>query len=60
MGESSGLLLKKGQTFLNLGNPKKALKIYEIILKDEPQNIEALIKKRTHTRNDWEIYGSHR
>ena len=45
MEESSNLLLKKGQTFLNLGNPKEALEIYEIILKDEPQNIEALIKK---------------
>ena len=39
------MLLKKGETFLNLGNPKEALEIYETILKDEPQNIEALVKK---------------
>ena len=46
MEESSSVLLKKGETFLNLGNPKEALEIYEIVLKSEPQNIEALIKKR--------------
>ena len=45
MNESPSVLLKKGQSLLNLGNPKEALDIYEIILKDEPQNIEALIKK---------------
>lgn len=45
MEESSNRLLQKGQKFLNLGNPKEALEIYEIILKNEPQNIEALIKK---------------
>ena len=45
MSELPNVLLKKGQSLLNLGNPKEALDIYEIILKDEPQNIEALIKK---------------
>ena len=39
------ILLKKGQSLLNLGSPKEALEIYELILRDKPENIEALIKK---------------
>ena len=39
------LLLKSGQTSLNLGNPKEALIFYEKVLAQVPQQIEALLKK---------------
>ena len=38
-------LLKKGQTCMNLGNPKEAMIIYNQILKQDPLQIQALLKK---------------
>ncbi len=38
-------LLKKGQTCMNLGNPKEAMIIYNQILRKEPLQIQALLKK---------------
>ncbi len=38
-------MLKKGQTFLNIDNPKEAMIFYDKILAQNPQHIEALLKK---------------
>ena len=38
-------LLNKGQSSLNLGNPKEALSFYQKILDQNPQHLEALLKK---------------
>lgn len=38
-------LLEEGQTLLNLGNPKKALIVYDKILLQDHENKEALLKK---------------
>lgn len=38
-------LLEKGQTLLNLGNPKEALVFYEQVLRQNPTQIEGLLKK---------------
>ena len=45
MSEKIESLLKSGQTSLNLGNPKEAMVFYDQVLAQEPQQIEALLKK---------------
>ena len=45
MKDSIGDLLKRGQTLLNLGNPKEAMTIYSKILAQNPNHIEGLLKK---------------
>ena len=45
MDESIGELLKSGQTLLNTGNPKEAMKMFEKVLEISPNHIDALTKK---------------
>ena len=45
MQESIDEWLKKGQTLLNIGNPRDAMVIYDKILVKNPQQKEALLKK---------------
>ena len=45
MQESIDEWLKKGQTLLNIGNPRDAMIIYDKILAKNPQQKEALLKK---------------
>ena len=45
MQETIEELLQRGQTLLNLGNPRDAMIIYDKILAENPQQTEALLKK---------------
>ncbi len=44
---SSGALMAKGQTLLNLDDAEQALACFDAVLKKEPRNADALLKKGT-------------
>ena len=45
MEETIEKLLQSGQTLLNTGNPKEAMTVFDKVLKIDPNQIDALIKK---------------
>lgn len=50
-GENSAVLLKKGITLHDKGDYAGAIKVYDEILKTEPENIEVLYEKHSHLFN---------
>ena len=51
-------LLERGQTLLNLGNPKEASVVYDKILFQESKQHRSIIEKRPHIRKTSKISAS--